>query len=196
MHASILLITAMVALINGRLSWIQASVVGGALLVTLAAWRNIEFPIAGLGAGLGAKSFLASLPSTSGLFWIGLAAGLGIWVVAWLDLDYWLRGAIVALGLLVTGLLATASYTTLVRDNLRSDPWVAAQEWARSNTPAGSVFLTPDRAGGFRIHSERPVVCEWRDGTQAYFSADFGKKWWRRRRKSVDMLVDRRANRF
>ncbi len=192
-----LVVAATLALINGRLSWIQASVVGGALLVTLAAWRNIEFPIAGFGAGLSARSFLASLPGTGGLFWIGLAAGLGIWVVAKLDLDYWLRGAIVVLGLLVTGLLATASYSTLVRDNLRADPWVAAQDWARQNTPSGSVFLTPDRVGGFRIHSERPVICEWRDGTQAYFSADFGKKWWDTLKKiRADMLVDRTGESF
>ena len=112
-------------------------------------------------------------------------------------MDYWLRGAIVALGLLVTGLLATASYTTLVRDNLRSDPWVAAQEWAKTNTPPGSLFLTPDRMGGFRIHSERPVVCEWRDGTQAYFSAAFGKRWWETI-KSIrkDMVVDSSGESF
>jgi hypothetical protein len=74
---------------------------------------------------------------------------------------------------------------------------VAAQEWARSNTPAGSLFLTPDRAGGFRIHSERPVICEWRDGTQAYFSADFGKQWWETlKRIRVDMLVDRTGESF
>jgi len=192
-----LLLAAGVALFNGRLSWIQASVVGGALLVTLAAWRNIEFPVAGLGSGLSARSLLASLPSTSGLFWIGLAAGLGIWVVAKLDLDYWLRSAIVALGLLVTALLVTASYTTLVRDNLRADPWVAAQDWARQNTPPGSLFLTPDRVGGFRIHSERPVICEWRDGTQAYFSADFGKRWWETLRKlRPDMVVQSTGESF
>jgi endo-1,4-beta-xylanase len=186
-----LVVAATVALINGRLSWIQASVVGVALLVTIAAWRNIEFPIAGFGSGLGARSLLASWPATSGLFWIGLAAGLGIWVVAKLDLDYWLRSAIVALGLLVSGLLITATYTTLVRDSLRADPWVAAQEWARVNTPPGSLFLTPDRVGGFRIHSERPVLCEWRDGTQAYFSADFGKQWWETLRNiHKEMVLD------
>jgi endo-1,4-beta-xylanase len=192
-----LVVAATVALINGRLSWIQASVVGVALLVTLAAWRNIEYPIAGLGSGLSARSLLASFPSTSGLFWIGLAAGLGIWTVAKLDLDYWLRAAIVALGVLVTGLLATASYTTLVRDSLRADPWVAAQEWARENTKPGSLFLTPDRVGGFRIHSERPVLIEWRDGTQAYFSADFGKRWWETLRNiRKDMVLDSTGESF
>jgi hypothetical protein len=168
-----------------------------ALLVTLAAWRNIEFPVAGLGSGLSAKSLLASWPNATGLFWIGLAAGLGIWIVSRLDLDNWLRTAIFGLGLLVTGLLVTASYTTLVRDNLRSDPWVAAQEWARQNTPTGSVFLTPDRIGGFRIHSERPVICEWRDGTQAYFSADFAKRWWETLTQvRSDMVIDRTGEAF
>ncbi|HEV8608249.1 MAG TPA: endo-1,4-beta-xylanase [Tepidisphaeraceae bacterium] len=192
-----LVLAAAVALFNARLSWIQASIVGAALLVTLAAWRTIEFPVAGLGAGMTARSLLASWPHASGLFWIGLAAGIGIWVVARLQLDYWLRLAIVGLGLLVTGLLATASYASLVRDNLRADPWVAAQDWARQNTPPGSIFLTPDRPGGFRIHSERPVVCEWRDGTQAYFSANFGKQWWETLRKiRPDMLVDATGESF
>jgi hypothetical protein len=166
-------------------------------LVSLLAWRAIEFPIAGMGSGLSARSLLASWPSTSGLFWIGLAAGVGIWMVSRLQFDYWLRVAIFGLGLIVSGLLATASYRTLVRDSLRSDPWVAAQEWAKQNTPVGSVFLTPDKPGGFRIHSERPVICEWRDGTQAYFSANFGKQWLETLKKiREDMIYDANGERF
>jgi hypothetical protein len=192
-----LALAATVAIVNGRLSWIQASVVGACLVVTLIAWQAIEFPIAGMGSGMSARSLLASWSSASGLFWIGLAAAIGIWLVARLQFDYWLRMAIVALGLVVSGLLATAAYSSLVRDSLRGDTWVAAQEWARQNTPVGSVFLTPDKAGGFRIHSERPVVCEWRDGTQAYFSANYAKQWWETLKKlREDMSLDASGERF
>jgi GH35 family endo-1,4-beta-xylanase len=116
---------------------------------------------------------------------------LGIWAIARLQFEYWLRLAIAALGLLVSILLVRAAYGTMVRDNLRADPWVAAQQWARDNTKEGKIFLTPDRPGGFRIHSERPVVCEWRDGTQAYFSAAYAKQWWETLRKiRTDMSVN------
>src|SRR5947209_3985543 len=66
------------------------------------------------------------------------------------------------------------------RRQLQSDPWVAAQLWARQNTPRDALFLTPSKPGGFRIHSERSVVGEWRDGTQLYFTGSFAPVWWDR----------------
>ena len=58
--------------------------------------------------------------------------------------------------------------------------WVDAQKWARANTPQDAVFLTPVHRSGFRIHSQRAVVTEWRDGTLLYFAPDFAEEWWRR----------------
>ena len=58
--------------------------------------------------------------------------------------------------------------------------WVDAQKWARENTPQDAVFLTPVHRSGFRIHSQRAVVTEWRDGTLLYFAPDFTVEWWQR----------------
>ena len=58
--------------------------------------------------------------------------------------------------------------------------WVDAQKWARTNTPQDAVFLTPIHRSGFRIHSQRAVVTEWRDGTLLYFAPDFADEWWQR----------------
>jgi len=58
--------------------------------------------------------------------------------------------------------------------------WVDAQKWARTNTPQDAVFLTPVHRSGFRIHSQRAVVAEWRDGTLLYFAPNFAEEWWQR----------------
>lgn len=62
----------------------------------------------------------------------------------------------------------------------QADPWTDVQLWARSHTPPSALFLTPTQPGGFRIHSQRSIVGEWRDGTQLYFSASFAPTWWSR----------------
>jgi len=62
-----------------------------------------------------------------------------------------------------------------------NDPaWLAAQRWAYRHTPLDAVFLTPAQMNGFRVHSQRAIVGEWRDGTQLYFSAKFAQPWWER----------------
>jgi hypothetical protein len=40
---------------------------------------------------------------------------------------------------------------------------------------------------GFRIFSQRPIVGEWKDGTQQYFDAEYSYEWWRRMQ---DMRLD------
>lgn len=55
--------------------------------------------------------------------------------------------------------------------------WVELQHWARLNTPATAVFLTPPREAGFRVFSERTAVAEWKDGTQQYFDDAFVREW-------------------
>jgi hypothetical protein len=173
-----LVLSLAVALLNGRLSWMQAIVASAAMLIVLAAWRSIDFAIPGLHGGLSWDSLLHGWPQLGAFFWIALVCGVGIWIVSRLSLSVLLRGAILLEGAGVCVLLAMAVYRPIVKANLRSDPWVEIQNWARENTPEDAVFLTPIRPGGFRIHSERAVVCEWRDGTQAYFNAEFAKNWW------------------
>jgi hypothetical protein len=40
--------------------------------------------------------------------------------------------------------------------------------------------LTPPYSQGFRIFSERPIVVDWKDGTQQYFDTEYGYEWWER----------------
>lgn len=176
-----LALSLLVALLNGRLSWIQTLVASAASLIVLMAWRSIDFAIPGLHSSISWDSLLHGWPQLGSLFWlfwIAFICGLGIWIVSRLSLSVILRGAILLEGAGVCALLAMAVYRPIVKANLQNDAWIEIQNWARENTPEDAVFLTPIRPGGFRIHSERAVVCEWRDGTQAYFNADFAKNWW------------------
>ena len=115
-----LLVTTLLALARRRLLWQQAALAGFALLVTLAAWRTIDFvPVS----------------------------------CAW----------------------------NFHRPEPGNDPaWLDAQRWAHTHTSLDAVFLTPAQMNGFRVHSRRAVVGEWRDGTQLYFSAAFAQPWWER----------------
>ena len=115
-----LVVTTVLALVNRRLLWQQALLVGVALLVALVAWRTIDFvPISW------AWNFHRPEPGTE-------------------------------------------------------PAWRAAQDWARIHTPDDAVFLTPAQQNGFRVHSQRAIVGEWRDGTQLYFSTAFAQPWWER----------------
>jgi hypothetical protein len=58
--------------------------------------------------------------------------------------------------------------------------WIDAQLWARAHTPPDALFLTPAQVNGFRVHSQRSIVGEWRDGTQLYFSTAYAQPWWER----------------
>jgi len=58
--------------------------------------------------------------------------------------------------------------------------WVKAQVWAKENTPQNAVFLTPPYKQNFRVHSERTIVAEVKDGTQQYFDSDYSYLWWER----------------
>ena len=115
-----LVVTTLLALVKGRLLWQQALLAGCALLVTLVAWRTIDF-----------------VPVSCG----------------------W----------------------SFHRPEPGNDPaWLAAQDWARTHTAVDAVFLTPAQQNGFRVHAQRAIVGEWRDGTQLYFSAAFARPWWDR----------------
>jgi hypothetical protein len=109
------------ALVNQRLLWQQALLAGIALLVSLAAWRQINFVLAGR------PTFAVHRPEAG------------------------------------------------------NDPaWLDVQRWAREHTEPDALFLTPAQMNGFRVHSQRAIVGEWRDGTQLYFSAAVTGPWWER----------------
>ncbi|MDP2939659.1 MAG: hypothetical protein Q8O13_06265 [Candidatus Omnitrophota bacterium] len=63
--------------------------------------------------------------------------------------------------------------------NFRSD-WVKTQVWAKENTSAKIVFITPPYLEGFRIHSQRGIVAENKDGGLGLFDVKFGLEWWQR----------------
>lgn len=58
--------------------------------------------------------------------------------------------------------------------------WIKAQIWAKENTSRESVFITPPYLEGFRIHSQRGVVVENKDGGVGVFDIKFAFKWWQR----------------
>lgn len=64
-----------------------------------------------------------------------------------------------------------------VMERLKATSWVRVQIWARENTPRTAAFITPPERSGFRVFSERPVIGEWKDGTQLFFSDRFGFEW-------------------
>lgn len=180
-----LLLATLTALITARLSWWQAAVAAIALFITLLAWRHIHFSIPILdGLALSLEGFSSLNSALRGAIWVALLAGCAIWAASRLALHPVLRGAILVQGIALIALLWALAYRELAAAPLRSDPWIAAQLWAKVNTDASDRFLIPALRSGWRIHSERPVVAEWRDGTQAYFTASFAKEWW----KSIESL--------
>lgn len=65
-------------------------------------------------------------------------------------------------------------------ENRNKSGWRDVQFWAKNNTQKSDIFLTPPYLTGFRIFSERPIVGEWKDGTQQYFDSEYGDIWWER----------------
>ena len=62
----------------------------------------------------------------------------------------------------------------------RDQSWNEVQTWVRDHTPTAAVILTPPYREGFRQFSERPIVGEWKDGTQQFFDVAFTFEWYRR----------------
>ncbi len=197
----------LVALVNGRLSWAQGVFCAAVLAVLALAWLQINFriprpeftliggvaqPAAKLAFMLkGIWALIADAWEDSvrlgRWFWIALGCGAGLWMVAQMRIHMALRLLLLLQGLTATVLLArTVYHPILAEGDAQNDRgWIAVQDWAREKTPVNTTFLVPSQPGGFRIYSERPVVCEWRDGTQLYFDASLAdpssaNSWWRR----------------
>lgn len=61
-----------------------------------------------------------------------------------------------------------------------SREWDRLQLWARANTPTDSLWLTLPHRVGFRIHSQRAIVAEIKDGSSGLYSYDLAKTWQQR----------------
>ncbi len=173
----VLAIVTLTALIAGRLSWIQSAVSTAALLVALLAWRSIHFEIPWLGGTSTPWPALDHWLEITPAAWMALLAGVGLWAASSRRLRPMMAGMLLAEGVVAAGVFGAILYRQVSLQS-QADPWTQAQRWARDHTPANSLFLTPPDAGGFRLHSDRSVVAEWRDGTQAYFNASFAQTWW------------------
>lgn len=55
--------------------------------------------------------------------------------------------------------------------------WLAAQTWARQNTPPETVFLTPPSSSGFRSFSQRSIVGDSKDGAAVFYTWEYTKLW-------------------
>ena len=58
--------------------------------------------------------------------------------------------------------------------------WINVQIWAKENTSTETVFITPPYLEGFRIHSQRGIVAEVKDGAPGIYAIKFAIKWWHR----------------
>lgn len=55
--------------------------------------------------------------------------------------------------------------------------WDKLQNWVKNNTPPDSLFLTPPQRIGFRIHSQRAIVAEIKDGSSGLYSYPLAQEW-------------------
>lgn len=55
--------------------------------------------------------------------------------------------------------------------------WDKLQNWVKNNTPPDSLWLTPPQRIGFRIHSQRAIVTEIKDGSSGLYSYPLAQEW-------------------
>jgi len=55
--------------------------------------------------------------------------------------------------------------------------WLAAQIWAKQNTPPEAIFLTPPDLHGWRSFSQRSIVGDLKDGAVIFYTWDYTKLW-------------------
>ncbi len=152
---------------TGRLHPVSAAAAGGALVVALAAERHLSVPVwPGLPPVLLAAGAVA------------LAGAAGAWAIRQALARPWVGAA---LSLVLLGGLSAGVHRVAAREGQGSDDdWVDIQRATRGRTAPQDMVLVPPDRGGFRLHSERAVAGEWRDGTQQFFSPAFAAAWWRR----------------
>ena len=92
------------------------------------------------------------------------------------DLDFKL--GLVALALLIITRFPSSLPIELPYQNHRE--WDQLQFWVRDNTPKDSLILTPPHRSGFRVHSQRAIVAEIKDGSSGLYSYPFALEWQQR----------------
>lgn len=175
----LLLASILVALINGRLAWPQSLAASLCLLIVAAAWRTIEYHIPGVDGRVSLAPFVQSLKSAGPSLALAAAVACAAYLLLRIPIGPRTRLCAAVAACFVcaaVGLRGARTLAASAPDEQRA--WIDAQKWAAKNTPKSALFLTPPQQGGFRIRSDRSVVCEWRDGTQLYFSAAFARDWW------------------
>ncbi len=86
---------------------------------------------------------------------------------------------------LVLGFLAVGTYAIsqsiaqggLSKQTLLHNAWVETQSWARINSEADSLFLTPKYLSEFATLSRRPVWVDWKSGAAANWQPDYFPEW-------------------
>ena len=198
----VLLVAAVVALVNGRLSATQSAIAGLALVVCVIAWRKISFHFPGVDYSFG-QVFRTDWDLLRRKAWeagpvlaIALGVAAAVWVMMRLRVGTRVKLCSVVAVQFVCLIAALYGYRHFVwnKGSLTDDPWVQAQLWASRFSPKDAIFLTPPQQGGFRIYSQRPIVCEWRDGTQLYFAAHFAEDWGRKLSKLRPVVLDSRGH--
>ena len=58
--------------------------------------------------------------------------------------------------------------------------WVDVGQWCKTHTSVETTFFVPPKTKGFRIHSRRSSVGDWKAGAPCVFSARYAKTWWSR----------------
>jgi GH35 family endo-1,4-beta-xylanase len=189
----VLAAAAVVALFNARLAWTHAAAASLALLLTVAAWRSIEFHIPGIDGEVSLAAARQHWADAGRALWVALGVAAAGWLIARVRVGP--RATACAAVALAFAVAVVALHGRRTLAGVRPDPWLEIQAWAAQNTPKDALFMTPPQQGGFRIHSGRSVVCEWRDGTQLYFNAAFTKDWWEKLTALRPALYDAAAGR-
>ncbi|HVX86972.1 MAG TPA: endo-1,4-beta-xylanase [Phycisphaerae bacterium] len=169
-----LAVALIVALISGRLWWGQALIAAAALIIALLAYLQINFPLPGLSHDwLGAQPGHWHAP----LAWLPLLLAIALALTAALTRRRAPRAAVGAAAALAGLILAAILYAQLLAAPAPDPALADISAWAQSQTDPDALFLTPTGMANFRIDSDRPIVGDWRDGTQLYFSAAFAPDW-------------------
>jgi hypothetical protein len=176
------LVALVTAVVGGHVSWRQATVTVGALLVALLAHVQIQFPLPLLSKGLKLvpeAGFVSGMMGLDGLAVLSLVMALVVGIQLALNQRRGVRLILAAVTVASGSFLLGAVFARERREELAPDSaaFAPAAAWARQQTATDAVFLTPSNLANFRISSERALVGTWRDGTQLYFSAAFGPAW-------------------
>lgn len=170
---AVLAVGAILFAARGRLPWSAALLTGAVVLICVIAYGRIGFALWDVRlAAMSRADFLFGAVGLGGAVLLTMADSRSRSTTT--DL------AIRAAGVCLFGVLAWQVFARAQDARVRPDSWRQVQEAANQYTERDGVILTPVMQGGFRLHSNRSIVGEWRDGTQQFFSPAFAEAWWQR----------------